>query len=46
MAEGKVKMAERRERGGGGLGWVGEHEGCQVSGFGSASVHSSPLYLG
>lgn len=43
MAEGKVKMAaERRERGVGG----GEHKGCQVSGFGSASVHSSPLYLG
>lgn len=42
MAGGKVKMAgERREQGG-----DGEHGGCQVSGFGSASVHSSPLYLG
>lgn len=44
MAEGnsKVKSIDGRasEQG------DGEHEGCQVSGFGSASVHSSPLYLG
>lgn len=45
MAEGgkkakqRASMAEREQR-------DGEHEGCQVSGFGSASVHSNPLYLG
>lgn len=55
MAEGKVKMAEEEEerakkrwrrRGERGERMESDEGVCQVSGFGGASVHSSPLYLG
>lgn len=42
MAEGNGRVKSVDGKGGGDR----EREGCQVSGFGRASVHSSPLYLG
>lgn len=38
----RKRRRERAKRAGG----AEEHKGCQVSGFGSVCVHSSPLYLG